>query len=219
LRGVEPAERSAASISRLLRGVGRSDRVRVLGELARSGSVAERVAAIQVLGSLREPAAAPELGALVAESADDGVRAAALVALGRTGDRIAAPAMRDIVASGSSVVREAAADALGLLGDREAVQSLTELSSYPSAPVRAAAARALGRIGDATAVDALATLAADADRRVRARARVALMTSELEAHERGVTRRSPRPMAVGACVGWSRSTTPWSAAYAVDQAA
>jgi hypothetical protein len=180
IRGVEPADRSVASIARLLRGVDRGGRLHALAQLARAGTDAERAAAVQVLGGLREPAAAAELGQLVAQLGDDGLRAAAATALGRSGDRLAAPMLRDIVDSGSSVVRAAAAEALGVLGDDEATYVLVSLASYPSSPVRAAAARALGRIGDPAGVDALAVFLTDADRSVRARARYALLAMDAE---------------------------------------
>jgi DNA-binding MarR family transcriptional regulator len=180
MRDVEPADRSVASIARLLSGLGRGDRLHLLGRLARAGTNAERAAAVQALGALREPAAAAELGQLVAELGDDGLRAAAAVALGRSGDQLAAPMLRDIVATGSSVMRAAAADALGVLGDGEATEVLATLTAYPSTPVRAAAARALGRIGEPAGVDALAAFLMDADRSVRARARTALLTMDTE---------------------------------------
>jgi len=83
------------------------------------------------------------------------VRANAAIALGRTGDREAVPALTKALSDTDRTVRRAAAKALGALKDGWATSSLMKALKDEDANVRFYAAYALGEIKDYKAMEAL----------------------------------------------------------------
>ncbi len=104
---------------------------RAVAELRRtvregSGDAQTVIYAAWSLGSIRDPAALPELLAL-AESDDAGLRKAAIHALGAFPDEGAREALRRALGDGTSDVRWNAAIALGRRGDTTAAKVLGEM--------------------------------------------------------------------------------------------
>lgn len=114
------------------------------------------------LGETRSRRASAELLIILEKEKADGVRAAAVVALGLIGDEVAVVPLTQMLGGGkkkkeNEFIRRAAARALGQIGSRAAVPSLIAALSDERAPgdVRREAARSLGSIGDPVAVTAL----------------------------------------------------------------
>jgi HEAT repeat protein len=126
------------------------------------------------LGETRSRTATPALIALLLKEKKDGVRGAAVVALGQIGDESAVIPLAELIgrrvpASGivnrvkrskkdeNEFVRRAAAHSLGQIGSRAAVPALVAAVTDERAPddVRREAANSLGLIGDPAAVPAL----------------------------------------------------------------
>jgi HEAT repeat protein len=115
-------------------------------------SVEVRLAAIMAIGIGRVTQAAPHLIVLVRDASEsDGVRARALTALGKLGDRSAVSCARVALRDKSSNVRRSAAIALGLLGnanDGELIEALMKCAKTgPDRGERNFAILALGRLG------------------------------------------------------------------------
>jgi HEAT repeats/PBS lyase HEAT-like repeat len=89
------------------------------------------------------------------DAEDYRARVVALYALGRLGDRDAAPRIAALLADGDYRVRMAALNALAALHDDTALPAVTALLHDREVLVRAAAAEALGASGDASALDPL----------------------------------------------------------------
>ncbi|MGH2561393.1 MAG: HEAT repeat domain-containing protein [Thermomicrobiales bacterium] len=90
---------------------------------------------------------------------DDGLRAGALYAMGRTLDRRWLNVLLAELESPDAEMRYEAARACGELGDASAVESLARCGLDNDAEVRQAAITALGRIGSNAAARALRVLA------------------------------------------------------------
>ena len=129
------------------------------------------------LGETRSRTATPALVALLEKEKKDGVRGAAVVALGQIGDEAAVILWQSLLgrrvpASGiinrvrrskrdeNEFVRRAAAHSLGQIRSRAAVPALVSIVSDERAPddLRREAANSLGLIGDPAAVPALRAL-------------------------------------------------------------
>lgn len=92
---------------------------------------------------------------------DDGLRASALYAMGRSLDERWLEIVLEDLAGDDAELRFEAARASGLLGDERAVPDLTRLVLDEDAEVRHAAIAALGQIGGRAAVQALRAMASD----------------------------------------------------------
>jgi HEAT repeat protein len=100
-------------------------------------------------------------------NADDAdVRLAAIVALGRLGDRRATAGLAAML-DGDRAEIVAAAAALARVGDRSAFESLLPLLSHDDAAVRQAAIGALNALGHPAMAERVAALLSSADARVR----------------------------------------------------
>jgi HEAT repeat protein len=76
------------------------------------------------------------------------IRWRAAIALGKTGDPSAVPALISALADENDHVREEAAEALGIIGDARAIDPLIKALRDPQRGVRLRAAKALEMIGD-----------------------------------------------------------------------
>lgn len=92
---------------------------------------------------------------------DEGIRASALCAMGRSLDERWIDVVLDELAGKEAELRFEAARASGLLGDERAVPELTRLVLDEDAEVRHAAFAALGQIGGRAAVQALRSMAVE----------------------------------------------------------
>lgn len=95
---------------------------------------------------------------------DTASQASALIAMGRTLDRVWLPFVERDLASEDAEIRLAAVRAAGQLAETALVEPVTELTSDDDDEVRGAAVVALGQIGGPGAVRVLRGLAADPDR-------------------------------------------------------
>lgn len=95
------------------------------------------------------------------EDEDEGLRASALFAMGRSLDGRWLDVVLDELAGSEPELRFEAARASGLLGDDRAVPDLTRLVLDEDAEVRHAAIAALGQIGGREAIAALRAMAVD----------------------------------------------------------
>lgn len=93
------------------------------------------------------------------EDEDEGLRASALFAMGRSLDERWLEVVLDELAGPDAELRYEAARASGLLGDDRAVPDLTRLGGDEDAEVRHAAIAALGQIGGRAAIAALRAMA------------------------------------------------------------
>jgi HEAT repeat protein len=124
----------------------------------RDRSVSVRMAAVQVSAYPKNVAAVPPLaGVMLRLDQPTSLRAAAALALGRIGDRVAVPSLAEALKDPSPDVRYAAALSLGRLPADGVVTRLERtLRSDPAWQPRYAAAIALGRTRKAFAAGALA---------------------------------------------------------------
>lgn len=126
------------------------------------------VAAVRVLGEIRDPRAEPVLIGLLAGADDLDLRARAAAALGAVGGSQAPPALRAALRDDAWQVRAQAAVSLGALGDRGGIEALSTAIEDPHWWVRRNCAEALGELGE-PGREALLRLAASPDRYVRDR--------------------------------------------------
>jgi HEAT repeat protein len=144
----------------------------------RSPSSAVRLAAVRAAAFPRDVAAVPHLsGVMLRLDQPTQLRAAAALALGRIGDRIAVGALAEALKDPAPEVRFAAALSLGRLpADGVATRLERTLRSDPAWQPRYAAAIALGRTRKAFAAGALAeALASDPAWQVRQQAARSLL--------------------------------------------
>lgn len=116
--------------------------------------------------------AAPDLVPLLRSRSSER-RYEAAIALGRTGDQAAVPALKDALSDPDPGVRWMALEALGAIGG-PALPVLIGLLDSDDVDLRWGAAVALGDIGDPAAIGSLVTALGDSDRYVRTRAALAL---------------------------------------------
>ncbi|MCX8091759.1 MAG: HEAT repeat domain-containing protein [Verrucomicrobiae bacterium] len=140
--------------------------IKPLTDLLRHASYEKRVAAVNALGEINDPAVLRPLQQALRD-ADPLVRTAAAHALGRLGDPQAVPALLQALKDRETNARAAAAAALGRLGDARAVEPLIQLLNDPQWEVRAAALEALGKLGDPRALQPVAARLDDKDQEVR----------------------------------------------------
>ncbi|OGV78958.1 MAG: hypothetical protein A3K19_00115 [Lentisphaerae bacterium RIFOXYB12_FULL_65_16] len=127
-----------------------------------------------VLYALSAPAAPSDAALQDLRSPVATVRASAAAALGRAGDRAAAPALLAALADSDAGVRAQAARALGVLRAAEAVPALSAALRDRDVNTRFYAAYALGEIKDVTAAKALLGAFGDPEYNVRDQAAWAL---------------------------------------------
>ena len=150
--------------------------------------VAERLAAL-ALAALAVTVLAPASAAgqvdmapaqrRPAPASDTAARMAAVLELGRAGDRAALPALLAALKDPNRDVRWVAIEALGDLGDRRAVQALVQYLTARRKEAyrwgRRLVANALGAIGGPEAIDALTSMLEDPDPFVRRDAALSLL--------------------------------------------
>jgi HEAT repeat protein len=135
-------------------------------EALQKDSPAVRIAALDTLERVADPATYPEVAKLLRDGSAS-VRAAAVEAATRCGGRRAVPELLKALKDTSWEVRRAAAKALGFIGETSAVPGLCDLLHDPDHDVREAGIMALGQIGDMSALAALVTGLLDEERTVR----------------------------------------------------
>jgi len=132
-----------------------------------------RVAAVQILGEIRDPAATPALCDVMLHDPSLDLRARAAASLGQLGGSAAEAALLDALSDEEWPVRAQAARALGLLGAAAAAPALAAVMPDRHWWVRVNCAEALACLGPAGARE-LAALQDNADRYVRDAARAAV---------------------------------------------
>lgn len=145
-------------------------------DLRSDGSPAVRAAALEVIVARRPKEAFDLLGAALADQ-DVAVREAAVLGLGRLGDKAAGGPLKPLLQDPSERLRAAALTALALLGDDGAVLAAADNSSWLA---RGAAADALAHTITPEASTVLRRLVADASGHVRQRTVLALGQWPLE---------------------------------------
>lgn len=139
-----------------------------------------RYTAILNLGQLKDRAMVPKLLDILAGANTTQEKVPALAALGWSGDRLAAPAVRAQLSSSDPIVRQQAIESLRDLADPEAVQPiLAVIRSKTDRSLYRSATQALAAIGTVDAVDALSNIASESkgDLRLRQDAISALGTA------------------------------------------
>jgi HEAT repeat protein len=163
-----------ARAAETLGNLGRRDAVPGLCDLLGDPHAEVRVVAVRALGRIADPAAAPDLIAVLAapQPAPSQLVAHALIQLGPAAE----PALVTALRHRSPLVRVTALDALGLAGAAGATAAVAELLATDGAvDVRVAAAATLGKLGTRGALDPLlAALGRDQPTVLRAAAARAL---------------------------------------------
>jgi HEAT repeat protein/beta-lactamase regulating signal transducer with metallopeptidase domain len=127
-----------------------------------------RLAAVNSLGGLQDPAAITALAKALKEDTDARVREAAAWALGEIDDNRAVPHLLDALKTERSPkVRVKILESLNQIDDPSAIGGVSGALKDPSAEVRRAAVEALGEFGDAAVIPALASMIRDEDVQVR----------------------------------------------------
>ena len=132
-----------------------------------------RVAAIGILGGFQERAAADAL-LLATRDPDPPVKAAAIAALARAGDKRVVPIAADALGSNNTSVRETATAALGRLETGASLGPLMKSLNHADWHMRWLAADGLGKLKDPRARDALVAALSDEHWYVRRAATQAL---------------------------------------------
>ena len=146
---------------------------------------ANRLCALVLAAAVLTPALATAQGELAAPprrppaASDTAARMAAVLELGRSGDRAVLPALLAALRDPNRDVRWVAIEALGELGDRRAVGALVQYLTARRKEAyrwgRRLVANALGAIGGPEAVDALTPMLEDPDPFVRRDAALSLL--------------------------------------------
>jgi HEAT repeat protein/beta-lactamase regulating signal transducer with metallopeptidase domain len=127
-----------------------------------------RLAAVNSLGGLQDPAAIAALAKALKEDTDSRVREAAAWALGEIDDNRAVPHLLDALKTERATkVRVKIIEALQEIDDPSAIGGVSGALKDASAEVRRAAVQALGEFGDAAVIPALASMIRDDDVQVR----------------------------------------------------
>jgi HEAT repeat protein len=138
-----------------------------------------RLAAVNSLRQLEDPAAIAALSKVLKEDTDARVREAAAWALGEIGDTRAVPSLIEALkVEHGPKVREKIVEALGNLKDPSALSAVTAVLKDPTVDVRREAVQAISRFEDPSAAPALAGLIHDDDIDVRRRVADALGSLE-----------------------------------------
>jgi HEAT repeat protein/beta-lactamase regulating signal transducer with metallopeptidase domain len=139
-----------------------------LGETLGDRDADVRLAAVNSLGGLQDPAAIAALAEALKKDTDARVREAAAWALGEIDDNRAVPHLLEALkAERSSKVRVKIVEALEQIDDASAVGGVSGVLKDPSVEVRRAAVDALGEFEDVAAIPALASMIHDDDVEVR----------------------------------------------------
>lgn len=149
--------------------------ISALGEALGDASPAVRLAAVNSLGGLQDPAAIAALAKALKEDTDARVREAAAWALGEIDDNRAVPHLLTALASERvTKVREKIVEALAEIKDVNALAGVSAVLKDPAPEVRRAAVHALSEFEDQAAVPALIAISKDDDLEVRRRVAEAL---------------------------------------------
>jgi HEAT repeat protein len=158
-----------AQAMRSLGGILRGQRHEEVGELAvsllQSEDLAVSLAAIEALGAMRDPAAAPALRRLL--DADVHRRRAAITALGNLGDHASVPALIAALDAGDDRVSGDAAWALAKLADPRALDALARATRRRGWAATINATAALARLAPADHAEHLLLLLHHRERLVR----------------------------------------------------
>jgi HEAT repeat protein len=146
---------------------------RILVQLERPSSEAQRRDLLRLLGDSDDPRAREALARAVADPAP-AMRVEALSALARAGDPRFAEPVRTALKDPEAAVRKEAARALAALRPTDVAALLTRSLADSEPAVRAESARLLGTLGDPLVVPALSSALDDASTDVRAAAARAL---------------------------------------------
>ena len=145
-----------------------STTVAALGETLNDSDVDVRLAAVQSLGGLQDPAAIAALAKAMKEDTDARVREAAAGALGEIDDNRAVPHLLEALKSERVTrVRVKIIESLHEIDDPSAISGVSAVLKDASAEVRRAAVEALGEFEDVSAIPALAGMVHDDDTQVR----------------------------------------------------
>jgi len=117
-----------------------------LMEVVKSGEKTARIAAIGVLGDIRDKQVTPFLLELLSSDPDKDIQRAVLVPLGKIGDRRALTPLIKRLRSEDPAIRSGAAYALGGIGDVKAVAALMPLLNDEDEQVRKSAGEALEKL-------------------------------------------------------------------------
>jgi len=173
-----PATRRNAALSALIE-IG-TQTPQALPAALRDPNADVRLHVAEILGDLREPGATTALLERLSDPQElSNVRHTAAQALGKIGDRAAAPALIAAAEQGDFWVRYAAVEALGRLGDERAVGALLRLIQQ-DAWTRPAIVQALGNIGHLDAVETLVAALEDNNDAVRVASMEALIKIVVE---------------------------------------
>lgn len=152
-----------------------SSTVAALADALGDATPAVRLAAVNSLGALQDPAAIAALAKALREDTDARVREAAAWALGEIDDNRAVPHLLEALKSERATkVRVKIVEALNQIDDPAAVSGVAAVLKDPSAEVRRAAVDALGEFEDHSATAALIGLIRDEDLEVRRKVAEAL---------------------------------------------
>lgn len=142
--------------------------IAALAEAAGDASPSVRLAAVNSLGHLEDPAAIAALAKALKEDTDARVREAAAWALGEIDDNRAVPHLLEALKTERvTKVREKIVEALAQIKDANALPGVSAVLKDAAPEVRRAAVHALSEFGDQTAAPALMGLMADEDVEVR----------------------------------------------------
>ncbi len=145
-----------------------SSTVAALAEAAGDASATVRLAAVNSLGQLQDPAAIAALAKALKEDTDARVREAAAWALGEIDDNRAVPHLLEALKiERVTRVKAKIVEALAQIKDASALPGVIAVVRDPAPEVRRAAVRALSEFEDQAAVPALAGLIRDDDVEVR----------------------------------------------------
>ena len=150
-----------------------AEAVRPLTEIIQDTASEKRIAAVNVLGNINDPAVQKPLQTALRDT-DPLVRTAAAYALAQASCTTAIPSILPALKDHERNVRLAAALALGKLGDPQCVPALIQLLNDRDWEVRGAALESLGKLGDARAFAPVTKHLEDADQDVRESAAGAL---------------------------------------------
>jgi beta-lactamase regulating signal transducer with metallopeptidase domain len=145
-----------------------SETIAALGEALADANPSVRLAAVNSLGAIQDPAAITALARALKEDTDARVREAAAWALGEIDDNRAVPHLLESLRTERvAKVRVKVVEALREIDDPSALSGVSGALKDASAEVRRAAVSALGEFEDAAAIPALIGLIRDEDVEVR----------------------------------------------------
>jgi HEAT repeat protein/beta-lactamase regulating signal transducer with metallopeptidase domain len=145
-------------------------------------TVSVRLAAVNSLGNLQDPAAIAALAKALKEDTDARVREAAAWALGEIDDNRAVPhLLESLKAEKATKVREKIVQALNQIDDPSATNGVIAVLRDPAPEVRRAAASALAEFEDPAGLKALLGMTRDED--VQVRREIAQHIGQLETSE------------------------------------